>query len=202
VTTFLLVRHASHDLVGKALAGRDPAVRLNEVGRREAGVLAERLGARAVRALVVSPQVRALETAEPLAIRTQLAPQVDAALDEIDFGRWTGLTFEALGRDPLWPTWVERRSVATPPDGEPFVHVQQRIVACLARLQTTYPDDTVVVISHGDVIKTALAHYLRTSLDDLECFDVRPGSVSIVSAAGAWARVRALNWMVELPIHA
>jgi broad specificity phosphatase PhoE len=199
VTTFLLVRHASHDLVGKALAGRASAVRLNGAGRREAQELSERLASVPPRALFVSPQMRALETAEPLARRLQLAPQVEAALDEIDFGRWTGRTFDELARDPLWPVWVERRGVAAPPEGEPFVQVQERIVRCLSRLQAEYSDAVIVLVSHGDVLKAALAHYLRMSLDDLECFDLRPASVSIVSAVGSWAQVRVVNWMAQLP---
>src|SRR5438552_13101754 len=43
MTTFLLIRHASHDLLGRALAGRQPGVRLNERGQREAELLAQRL---------------------------------------------------------------------------------------------------------------------------------------------------------------
>jgi broad specificity phosphatase PhoE len=199
VTTFLLVRHASHDLLGLALAGRSPAVNLNEAGRREARVIAERLSAHPAAAVYVSPQPRALQTAQPLADRLNLRLQVDGALDEIDFGRWTGARFAELADDPLWPTWVERRSIAQPPGGEAFVGVQERIVCCLDRLQTAHPDKHVVVVSHGDVLKAALAKYLHISLDDLESFDLRPASVSIVVASGAWRQVRVLNWTPELP---
>jgi broad specificity phosphatase PhoE len=200
VTTFLLVRHASHDLVGKALAGRSPAVSLNAAGLRESRALAEKIGDLPVAALYVSPQSRALQTAQPLAERLNITPQIDAALDEIDFGQWTGVSFAGLARDPLWPTWVERRSVAQPPGGEAFVRVQERIVRDLARLQAEYPDDMVVVVSHGDVLKAALAHYLHLSLDHLECFDLHPASLSIVTATGTWAQVRVLNWTAELPM--
>jgi probable phosphoglycerate mutase len=129
----------------------------------------------------------------------QLTLEVDPALDEIDFGRWTGATFEALARDPLWTTWVERRSISAPPDGEPFAHVQARIVRCLARFHSGYPDEVLAVVSHGDVIKAALAHCLRMSLDHLECFELRPASVSVVTAAGSWAQVRVVNWTAALP---
>jgi probable phosphoglycerate mutase len=199
VTTFLLVRHASHDLLGNALAGRSPAVRLNEAGRHEAQALAATVASLAVRAIFVSPQPRAVDTAQPLAERLQRAPQVDPALDEIDFGRWTGAAFEALARDPLWPTWVERRSIATPPGGESFAHVQARIVRCLQRLHGEYPEDLVAVVSHGDVLKAALAHYLRISLDHLESFELRPASVSVVTVRGAWSQVRVVNWSGALP---
>ena len=198
MTTFLLVRHASHDLLGRALGGRSSAVNLNEAGRREARLLAETLRAHPVAALHASPQSRALQTAQPLAERLNLGLQVDGALDEVDFGRWTGASFAELADDPLWPIWVERRSIARPPGGEAFIRVQARILCCLRRLQKTYPDQHVVVVSHGDVLKAALAKYLHMSLDDLESFDLRPASVSIVVASGAWTQVRALNWWPEL----
>ncbi|MFN7141966.1 MAG: histidine phosphatase family protein, partial [Limisphaerales bacterium] len=43
MTRFLLIRHGTNDLVGKAIAGRAPGTHLNEEGRRQASALAEGL---------------------------------------------------------------------------------------------------------------------------------------------------------------
>jgi probable phosphoglycerate mutase len=43
MTTFLLIRHATADAVGKRLAGRTKDVHLNEDGRLQAAKLAQRL---------------------------------------------------------------------------------------------------------------------------------------------------------------
>jgi broad specificity phosphatase PhoE len=197
VTTFLLVRHASHDLVGKSLAGRSTAVHLNERGRQEARALAVALRALPITALRTSPQPRARETAQPIADALGLELHVDSALDEIDFGSWTGRTFDALAGEPLWKTWVERRSIARPPGGEAFAQVRDRVVEDLARLQVAHPNDVIVLVSHGDVLKAALAHYLHLSLDDLERFDVSPASISVLAMGSDWAQVRAINWQAR-----
>jgi broad specificity phosphatase PhoE len=200
VTTFLLVRHASHDLVGKALAGRSAKLHVNEKGRNEARALAEILRALPIVAVRASPQPRAIETAQPIADTLRLEVQVDSALDEIDFGLWTGRTFHSLAGDPLWKTWVEQRSIARPPEGEAFQAVQERIVGCLGRLQRAHPDDVIVLVSHGDVLKAALAHYFQLSLNDLERFELSPASVSVLTSGSGWEQVRVVNWRPTLPV--
>jgi probable phosphoglycerate mutase len=193
VTTFILVRHGSNDLLGKALAGRAPGVHLNEAGRREAEQLAEYLAAVELAAIYASPRERARETAAPAARRHGLEVHVNAALDEIDFGDWTGRSFSDLRNDPEWPVWVDRRSTARVPNGEAIEGVQRRIVTEMERLRSQHPSDTVALFTHGDVIKAALAHFMRVSLDDLERFDIAPASVSIIAAGVDWAQVKLVN---------
>ena len=193
MTSVLLIRHASHDLVGKALAGRMSGLSINAAGEREAAALATRLSAATITAIYASPQQRARETALPLAQSLRLVLSVEAGFDEIDFGRWTGRSFAELALDPEWPTWVDRRSIAQPPDGERFADVQVRAVAAIERLRIAHPDETVAVVSHGDVIKAALASFLGSSLDDLERFDIAPASVSIIAVGDGWAQVKCIN---------
>jgi broad specificity phosphatase PhoE len=193
MTTFLLVRHASHDLLGKALAGRASGVVLNAQGRDEAAAIAECLSQIHIDAIYTSPRERARETADALAQRLKTSARIDSALDEIDFGDWTGRAFGELSADPKWDEWVHHRSVARPPNGEAFVDVQRRVVAGMGRLLREHSAQTLALFSHGDVIKAALAHYLRASLDDLERFDIAPASVSVIVAEKDWAQVRLLN---------
>ncbi|CAA9309769.1 MAG: hypothetical protein AVDCRST_MAG90-362, partial [uncultured Microvirga sp.] len=98
-TTVILVRHASHDRVGSVLCGRMPGVTLGEEGRREANVLADRFRNEAIAAVITSPLERARETAEVIADRIGVPVTVDEALNEIDFGDWTGQSFDALDPD-------------------------------------------------------------------------------------------------------
>jgi probable phosphoglycerate mutase len=199
MTTFLLIRHASHDLLGKALAGRAKGVHLNERGRREAERLIERLEATAIAEIVVSPRERALETAAPLAARRRMTARVSGDFDEIDFGAWTGLTFDELSSDPRWRIWVEKRSVAQPPNGESFSAVHDRVLNGMERLRRTHTGQTIALVSHGDVIKAVLAHFLGMSLDHLERFHIAPASISVISIADRWAQVRLVNGVEGLP---
>jgi probable phosphoglycerate mutase len=193
MTTFFLIRHAAHDLVGKALAGRQPGVFLNFAGVREAARLVGHLASAPIDAIYASPRERAQETAAPLAEARGLPVRISPALDDIDFGQWTGRTFKELEADARWPIWCNRRTAAQPPGGETIVQVQQRTVAELARLASLHRDQSVALFTHCDVIKCALAHYLATALDDLELFEIAPASVSVVRVGDGWSKVWRVN---------
>ena len=198
---FHLVRHAVHDQVGKALMGRIEGVRLSQDGRAAAEALAAHFAdfasrARPVAAVYTSPLERARETAAPIAARLGLAATVLPAIAEIEFGSWSGRPFDDLGRDLGWQAWNSARSLARPPGGETMLEVQARAVDALEALAGSHPEGPVVLVSHGDVIKAALAHYLGVSLDHLLRFELDPGSVSILERDGAWARVACLNRLV------
>lgn len=193
MTTFLLVRHGEHDLLGRAIAGRAPGIALNASGLAQAGELAERLNGAPIDAIYSSPQQRALETAAPLAARRGLPVAVDQAFDEIDFGEWTGLTFEQLRQDEAWRLWVERKSIACPPGGEPFSQARVRAIAGIERLEKLHPEHSVLLVSHGDIVKALLATCLGMSLDHLQRFEIAPASLSVVLTGPAWSQVQLVN---------
>lgn len=194
MTIFLLIRHASHDLLGNTLAGRTRDVGLNDQGHREAQALATRLADIGLAALYVSPRRRAHETVAPLARRLGRTPTDLDAIDEVDFGAWSGRAFADLTSDAQWSVWCTQRSAAQPPAGETIGAVQQRVVAAMKSLRDTHPDQTTALVSHGDVVKVAIAHFLDLSLDHLERFDIAPASVSVVVMGRDWAQVRLVNW--------
>lgn len=195
MTTLLLVRHAAHDWLGRGVAGRMPGVALNDPGTKQAKELIARLQRRPAQAIYASPQQRAQETAAPLAQSLGLSIVTDDELSEIDFGEWTGLTFEQLERDHAqgWRTWCQRKGVAGAPSGEMFADVQRRIMARLDHLRRLHPSETVLLFSHGDVIKAALAGYLGLPLDHVERFEIAPASVSIVETGTDWNQVKLVN---------
>ena len=202
MTRLLLLRHAAHDWLGRGIPGRMPGVSLNDEGRSQAHALAQRLADAAIDAIYSSPQQRTRETAAPLAARLAMAVQVANEFDEIDFGGWTGRKFRELERDDAlrWRGWIERRSEAQPPGGEAFAQVAQRAMAGMQRLRARHPRQTVLVLSHGDVIKAALAGCLGMSLDKLEQFDIDPASMSVVAAAGEGWKVRLVNQVLTGPV--
>lgn len=195
MSTFLLVRHGAHDWLGRGLAGRLPDVSLNAQGWLQAESLVERLQGRDIAAIYSSPQPRAQETVAPLAGRRRLPIRVLEAFDEVDFGEWTGREFDWLARHDgeRWLQWCLHRSQARPPGGEPFEQVRRRAVAALHELGLRYPDGAVLIASHGDVIKAVIATTLQMSLDDLECFDIEPASVSVLQLGAGWQKVRMVN---------
>lgn len=184
--TVLLIRHASHDLLGRGLCGRSKAVQLSEGGRAEAAALAGRLARGPTLASVyASPQRRARETAEYLAEACHAPLSTEGRLDEVDFGEWTGAAFEALDPDPRWRRWNEDRGRASAPGGEDLLVVQSRTAAFLRLAAERHAHAVIAAVSHGDVIKATLAYALGLPLHFYDRFEVAPASVSVV-AVGDW----------------
>ena len=184
MTVFHLVRHAEHGLLGRVLTGRMPGVPLNERGREQAVWLARHFASRAVAAVVSSPLQRAQETAAPIAAALGLEVATDAGLDEIDFGGWTGMTFEALQGAPGWQAWNQFRGTAPTPGGETMVEALGRALRCLARWREAVPDGEVVLVSHQDVLKAVLAYSLGAPLDLMQRMELGAGSCSALRVFG------------------
>lgn len=200
MTDFWLLRHASHDWLGRGIAGRLAGVELNAQGRREAEALVPRFDGVPLDAIYCSPQPRTQQTAEPLARARRLQAAVAPAFDEVDMGEWQGQRFEdlrALGAP--WQHWVERRSSAQPPGGEAFSGVGVRAMAGLRELQARHPGQHVLVVSHGDVLKSIVALALGLSLDNLERFDIAPASVTHLALGDGWQQLKLLN--ARGPLH-
>jgi len=202
VTTFLLVRHAAHDWLGRGLAGRMGDVSLNAQGWLQAEALAGRLEGRPIHAIYSSPQPRTTQTVAAVAGRRRLKVNVMPAFDEIDFGDWTGREFASLEGDPQWREWNEHRGSALVPGGEAFTDVQQRAVHGIEDLRVRHPERTVLVVSHGDVIKAIVATALGMSLDLLERFEISPASVSVLEAGEGWVQLKVMNSQGPLPLGA
>jgi probable phosphoglycerate mutase len=66
------------------------------------------------------------------------------------------------------------------PEGETLEEVQRRAVATVEALAQRHGDDTVTAVSHADVIRVILAHYLGMPLDLVHRLAVGPASTSIV----------------------
>lgn len=193
VTTLHLIRHGSYDALGQVLTGRSGAYSLNEQGRAEAASLARALSGVVLVAVVSSPLQRARETAAPIATRSGLDVTTDPDLNELDFGDWTGSTFVDLHHRPEWQSFNRFRSTCAPPGGESMLVVQQRGLSAVMRLCARWPDGEVAVISHGDVLKAILAHFLGVPLDLFQRIEIAPASRSIVRVFPADVRVDAIN---------
>ncbi|WP_244607032.1 histidine phosphatase family protein [Bosea sp. CS1GBMeth4] len=198
MTLFLLLRHAAHDDVGSFLAGRTPGILLGQAGRAQAGRLAERLKRERLAALYCSPRERTRQTADAIAAAGAAeAPQVLDALDEIDFGGWSGKSFAELDADETWRAWNARRSEAVTPGGESFADVARRIVGTMERLAGRHAGAAIGLVTHADVIKAAVLHHLGLAADDWWRIEVSPASITRLVLAGHGAQLLGLNEVIH-----
>lgn len=199
MATFCLIRHAAHDWLARGLAGRLPGVSLNADGHEQAAHLAARLANAPLRAIYSSPLERAVQTAQPLAQRLNLPLQISEEINEIDFGDWTGQTFDQLNDEPQWAPFNAFRSGTRLPGGELMLEAQTRIVAHMERLRARHEGEHIALFSHGDIIKAALAYFLGVPLDVFGRLEISPASLSIIALDDYAPRILCVNDTGALP---
>lgn len=193
MTVFHLLRHGEHNVQGRICAGRMPGVVLSERGRAEAEGAARRLTAQDIAAVYASPLERTRETAEIVGRHLSLPVSILDDLAELDFGEWTGKTFDEVRKDPRWPEWASHRSISCIPGGETMRAVQRRVVEAIMEMRAEHPTGSVVVVSHGDVIRAALVFALGMPLDFYGRIEVATASLSTMRIDANGIRVIAVN---------
>lgn len=176
----LLIRHAPTPETGSRLTGRGAGVSLGQKGEEIAARAAGRMERIKLGAVYSSPIERTHETAEIIARPHGLTPIIEEGVIEIDFGTWTGRTLNSLRRTKLWGQVQGVPSRVTFPDGESFADAQHRAVTAIERIAATTGRRTAAVVSHSDVIKLILAHYLGQPLDLFQRIAIAPASISIL----------------------
>lgn len=177
MTALLLVRHATTAATGKRLGGRTTAS-LDEAGRQQAEQAAARLSDVPLKAVYASPLPRTRETAEIVAAPHRLAVRDCEGVIEVDYGDWTDRPLGQVARTKRWPVIQQRPSRVTFPGGESIRGAQARAVDALEEIAAAHPRHTVAVVSHADVIKVAVAHFLGQPLDCFQRLQVGPTSVT------------------------
>jgi probable phosphoglycerate mutase len=186
-TTLVLVRHGVTEhtrrklFSGGVASGNPP---LDDEGRAQVRATGEWLQPMAdtIDALVTSPVRRTRESAEILAEFLEHDIDVEDDLAEMEFGSWDGLTFAEVGErfpDEL-ASWVGDLDYA-PGGGESFRAVEKRVLAGRDRLVATFPQKTVLVVSHVTPIKILVADALGAPLEALYRMELAPASVTVIS---------------------
>jgi probable phosphoglycerate mutase len=201
ITHVLLIRHGENDWVGTdRLAGRTPGVHLNEKGQQQSKELASILAKQPIAAIYSSPLERCLETAQPLAAILNMHIQHTEGLVEVDYGDWRGANLKELGQLPAWKMVQYFPSTFRFPNGETLREVQSRAVTAIEQIRVQHANQMIALYSHGDVIRTTLAHYLGTPLDLFQRIVVSTASVSILSFVNDMPAVLGINYLSNLPV--
>lgn len=187
-----LVRHGQHPLLGRTLCGRMKGVELDGLGCEEIARCAATVAPRPT-LVQSSPQRRCMQSACILAARFALPVEIVPALDELDYGEWTGRSFEDLGSDSRWSRWNARRGTSRPPGGESMRSLQKRVVDHLEQLRGDRNIDVVIAVSHAEPIRAALLHYSRKRLDDFLSIAIDPGSISTLRVDNRGISITGIN---------
>src|SRR5258708_24289493 len=183
MTEFMLIRHATNDYVKThRLAGWTPGVHLNDFGRAKAEAIGKRLAQAHLDAIYTSPLERTVETAQAiLEHHPRLHLEILDDLGEVRYGDWTGGEIQKLVHRKMWEVIQHFPSRARFPNGEAMRQVQMRAVNALESLIEKHPRSTVAIVSHSDVIKMIVAHFLALHLDLFQRIEISPASLTILA---------------------
>ena len=147
-----LVRHGETEWsrLGRHTGRTD--IRLTEVGRAQAGAVADELAAHEFSMVLSSPLSRALDTARLAGFAERVETTDD--LLEWHYGADEGLTTLEIRRErPGWTVWRDG-----PKDGESAEAVAARVDRVIARVRAG--DGDALVFAHGHVLRVLAARWL------------------------------------------
>jgi probable phosphoglycerate mutase len=194
VRDILICRH------GETVWNRDRRVMgtldipLSEDGRRQCERLAGVLGGFGVDRIVSSPLARANESARILASALGLDVSFDEDLAEVRFGRWQGMGYDEVRLDPDFGRFMADPVGETTPGGETILDVQRRGLAAFTRAAA---GARTLFVSHGDIIRASLCHYLSIPVAEFRRIRIDNCGVSAVVLDGARVEVKFVNMLAD-----
>jgi broad specificity phosphatase PhoE len=187
----LLIRHGQTAFNRQGLVhGRADTTGLDDMGKAQVANLVPVCKAHQVKLLMSSPEIRALETAEILAVSLDLQIRQVEALRERDWGQWSGEPWEQIhGR--LKPMSLEERFTFVPPDGESWQQMEQRLLRCAQQWQGL--SESVAVVAHGGLLRALIPLLLEKPRETSFQYDLANASVSIFEVKGKRFNLLCLN---------
>jgi alpha-ribazole phosphatase len=197
MSRLILLRHAepSDDARGRCYGSLD--IGLSDEGRRHAALLPAALAHLDYDAVYASPRVRARETAEPLAEARGLRAVSDDDLRELDFGELEGRRYEEIeASDPeLFRAWMEAPTRVRFPGGESYADLRLRALRAFGRIRSAH--ESALVVTHGGVIRAALADWLGMPDEAIFRVDQSYCGTTIVDWLDSVPIVRLLNYVAN-----
>lgn len=192
----VLLRHA-HSVANEKnlLAGRTAGIALSKTGREQARDLVARLGATQFDEIAVSPLQRCRETIEPWLATSASKNRVvvDESITEVDYGHWSGKSLALLRRKAQWKVVQDFPSQMIFPEGESLLEMQGRALSGFYRLNALKGKGPRLLVSHGDVIKSIVAHCLGMHLDQFQRLVIEPASLTIIDTDSGVSRLVRFN---------
>lgn len=194
----LLMRHGetAWNREGRVM-GQSP-VELNERGRAQvesAVPFARSIGPEII---ITSPLLRARQSAEIIAQGLGgIGIVEEAGLEEVQYGRWQGMVYEDLIVDADYERYRDCPLTTPTPGGETIGQVQERGVKAILRAIETNPGRRLLFVSHGDIIRTVLCHFMGLELRHFRRIRVDNATFSALQVAGDFTEVKFLNLLPD-----
>ncbi len=196
-----LMRHGEVSNPGRVYYGQDD-VPLSDAGRRQSLAAAQNLQDIDVSFILSSDLSRCRFMAEAIGRQAGVTPVYSKRLREVDFGQWTGLSWEQI--EQRYPGMFQRRMEDLkgfrPPGGESLQDLCDRVVPEVEGALSGREGENVVVVAHGGVNRVFIASVLQMPLSSIFSLDQGLACTNVVDVfSDGIAVLRALNlpWYME-----
>lgn len=197
-TQLVLIRHGEVEKAYQRVFGGRIDMNLSPRGHEQAGELAKWLARQPLDAAYASPMKRVQQTLAPFATTNDWAGRIVKmdGLREIDFGDWTGLTWDAVqekfGVSAFqWLTELERGGIANAENTQAY---RNRIQPCVQEMLQKHPQKNIAVFCHGGVIRMILSILLNIPLPRMAGFEIDYASATTVAILPHKTEVQFLNF--------
>ena len=156
----IMVRHGESE--GNAIRRFTTSgeAKITDLGRRQAHEAALRIKMKYKPTLVIaSTFARARETGRIIAEELGIPIQYESEFREMSLGDLAGQPYDSIANDPTFDpkhSWLWRA-----PNGESHEDVKKRVAPVLDEVAKKYPDDEIVIVSHGGVMRSVWAYITR-----------------------------------------
>lgn len=197
-TIVLFMRHGetAWNREGRVM-GRQP-VDLDQAGREQVQRAVPLARILAPEVILSSPLARARQSAQIIADGTGAAEILtDPRLEEVRYGVWENQTYHQLIQDPHYVSYRRAPLDSRTPGGETIAEVQARGVAAVEGAIAAYRGRRLLFVSHGDIIRTVLCHYLKLELQHFHRLRVDNASFFGLEINGEFAEVKFMNLLPD-----
>jgi len=195
-TRLFLIRHGEVETRFQRVFGGRIDIELSPRGLSQARALADHLRPIHFNGVYASPMKRAQQTLAPLVALNGYSPVNLEALREVDFGDWTGLSWEQVKERFTvsafdWLAHLDRNGI---PNAESAHAFRARVEPCLRQIIAQHGGQSVAVVCHGGVIRMLLAVLLELPLPKMANFEIDYASLTVVDHAPGRTEVQLLNF--------
>ena len=173
---------------------------LTEYGRQQVMDSAKQLIKNiAIEKVYTSPVIRTVETAQIVCQILGTEYAIDERLYETEMGRLVGMNYEEITTkygDVLTRFYSDYDPVLESFGVEAFASVKHRIMSLLDDLLYKHEDSNVLMVTHLDPIKAALATLLDLNQESLHRWNIRNASLTVLKHESKIYSISGVNIMV------